>query len=67
MLEKELRYYGYNRKALLDRHLNKFLVIKGQKIIATYDTHAIALAESIKTMLVGTFLIQHCVAPDQQE
>jgi hypothetical protein len=67
MLEKEMKFYGYNRQGLQNRHLNKFLVIKGQRVIATYDTHATALEESTKTMPEGTFLIQHCVAPQLQE
>ena len=60
MLETELSYYANHRKRLIKKHYNKFIVIKGRKVIASYDTHAIAYAESIKTMSIGTFLIQHC-------
>ena len=67
MLDKELRYYADNRKKLLKKYLNKFIVIKGQKVVASYDTHAIAYAESIKTMPIGTFLIEHCVHHNFQQ
>ena len=61
MLTKELKYYSYNRNELLKKHLNKFVVIKGQRILASYETHDIAYEETIKTFPSGTFLIQHCL------
>ncbi len=61
MLHVELRYYANNRNELLKRYLDKYLVIKGRKVIATYDTHAMAREESLKTMSIGTFLIEHCI------
>lgn len=65
MLEKETKYYSYNRRELIKKHLNSFVVIKGQRIIAYYDTHEMAYAESIKTMSEGSFLIEHCVPPPE--
>jgi hypothetical protein len=61
-MRKEYQFYLNNRSVLIKRHLNKFVVIKGKKLIASYATYDIALSESEKSFPPGTFLIQHCTA-----
>jgi hypothetical protein len=61
MLGKEYQFYIDNRNSLIKKHLDKFIVIKGKRFIASYDTHEMAYNESIKNFPEGTFLIQHCV------
>lgn len=59
-MRNQYQFYLDNRVVLLKKHLNKFLVIKGKKVIASYDTHDIAQVEGIKCFPDGGFLIQHC-------
>jgi hypothetical protein len=61
-MRNQYQFYLDNRNVLLKKHLNKFIVIKGKKFIASYDTYDIALSESEKSFPTGTFLIQHCIA-----
>lgn len=61
-MRRQYQFYLDNRDVLLKKHLNKFVVIKGKKVIASYDTYDIAHAESIKCFPDGGFLIQHCIA-----
>jgi hypothetical protein len=61
MLGKEYQFYIDNRNTLLKKHLDKFIVIKGKRFIAAYDSYEVAYNESIKSFEDGTFLIQHCV------
>jgi hypothetical protein len=60
MLRKEYQFYLDNRSTLLKKHSDKYIVIKGKKFIASYDTYDIANEESLKGFLAGTFLIQLC-------
>jgi hypothetical protein len=60
MLKTETKYYIYNRKELLKKYSNKFVVIKGKKIIGSYDSHEEARRETLKQEELGTFLIEHC-------
>ena len=60
MLKVETQYYIYNRNELLKKYSNKFVVIKGKKVISIHNSHEEALNETIKKEELGTFLIEHC-------
>ena len=60
MLEKEFQYYLNNQASLVKQYAGKFLVIKDEKIIGVYNSHAEAYNSTIQTEKLGTFLIQHC-------
>jgi hypothetical protein len=60
MLEKEFKYYVSHQGALVKKYKNKYLVIKGEKVIDTYDNFEDALLNSQKKYKLGTFLIQLC-------
>lgn len=60
MLEKEFQYYLDNQDELVQMYNGKFLVIKNQKVIASYDSEEDAYFESQKEHELGTFLIQKC-------
>ena len=62
MLHTEFKYYRDNHEKLLKKFANKFIVIKGKKVIGVYDSHLEAYQESVKTEELGTFLIQHCLS-----
>ena len=38
MLEKEFKYYLDNQKELLKKYFNKFIVIKDNKVVASFDS-----------------------------
>ena len=38
MLESEIKTFELNRKELVGRALGKFALIKGERIVGTYDT-----------------------------
>mgnify|MGYP000060585729 CR=1 FL=1 len=59
MLETEFKFFRENYHILLERYSNKYVVIKGKKVIGTYDTHSDAFTESIRTHVLGTFLIKY--------
>ena len=58
MLSTEFKYYRTNYGRLRERYCNKYIVIKGKKVIGTYNSHAEAFQETIKHEELGTFLIQ---------
>lgn len=59
-LEKEFEYYLDHQEELVKKYRGKFVVIKGCKVVGTYDTELEALSETSKTEELGTFLVQKC-------
>jgi hypothetical protein len=61
MLKKEFQYYLTHQPDLVKKFKGRFIVIKDQKVIGDYASHSEAYNETIKTVQLGTFLIQHCL------
>jgi hypothetical protein len=61
MLEKEFQYYKDHQKELVDKFEGKFVVIKGEQVIGSYDSEIEAYEETKKTEELGTFLIQQAL------
>ena len=61
MLKQEFQYYLDHQVELVNIYLNKFLVIKDQKVVEAYDTKQEAYDEATSKFELGTFLIQHCL------
>ena len=59
MLDKDIKFYKQNREKLLERYPYKYVVIKNQKLIGVYDSHASAYEETIKKHEVGSFIIEY--------
>ena len=59
MLDTEFKYYSGNRHRLISNYGDKFVVIKGKKVIGIYNSHSEAYSETIKNEELGTFLIKH--------
>ncbi len=59
-LEKEFKYYIKNQKDLVKKYNGKFIVIKNEKVIGSYDDEIRAVEETAKTEKLGTFLVQKC-------
>ncbi len=64
MLEKEFKFYLDNQKDLLKEFLNKYIIIKEQKVVASFDTKQEAYDYATEKFELGTFLIQHCLPGD---
>lgn len=61
MLKREFQYYLDHQEELVKKYLNKFLVIKDEKIAAVYDTKQDAYDNATSEYELGTFLIQQCL------
>jgi len=65
MLDKEFKYYLDHQEELVKKYNEKYIVIKDEVILGAYDSEADAYFETLKTLELGTFLIQYCVAGDE--
>lgn len=59
-LEKEFEFYLKHQDELVQKYNGKFLVIKNQKVIGSYENFSAAVEETSKTEDMGTFLVQKC-------
>lgn len=66
VMDPNLTFFIENFEILLKEHRDKFIVIKNQAVIASYETFDEAYAETIKTEELGSFIIQYCV-PEAME
>ncbi len=57
-LEQEFKYYKDHQDRLVEEYNDKYVVVKGDKIIGVYDDELTAYLETKKSHKVGTFLIQ---------
>ena len=60
MCDANYEYYIKNFDSLCAKYLNRYIVIKEQSVINTYDSFEEAYDDTIKTEELGTFLIQFC-------
>jgi len=60
ILEKEFKYYIDNQKEFVDKYNGKFIVIKDQQVIGTYDSEVEAIESTKDKHEMGTFLVQKC-------
>lgn len=63
-LKNEFKYYLDNQDLLIKEYLNKFLIIKEEKVQEIFNSHDEAFEYAIKKFELGTFIIQHCVPGD---
>ncbi len=57
-LTKEFEYYTTHQKELVAKYEGKFVVIKNQQVIGSYDSEIEAYEGAQKDNELGTFLIQ---------
>jgi hypothetical protein len=65
VLAKEWAYYTENRDEIVRQYRDKYVVISGDKVIAAYDDENEAYYETIKTIPLGSFSIQHATEPEE--
>lgn len=59
-LEKEFKYYIKNQKELVKKYRGKYIVIKDEKVIGSYESEIEAIEKTSKKEELGTFLVQKC-------
>lgn len=59
-LRKNFDYYLTNHEEIIKEYLDKFIIIKDEKIVDSYDTFEEAVSEATKKYELGTFIIQKC-------
>ena len=67
MLEKEFHYYLQNKDDLIKKYEGKYLLIKEEEVIGSYESEIEAYTEAQKQFELGTFLIQPCVRGEDSE
>lgn len=65
MLDTERQYYSENLARWLGQYPGKFVLVKGQELIGTFDTAEGALAEGARRFGLQPFLVRR--VQEQQE
>lgn len=65
VLAKEWAYYTENREKIVRQYRNKYVVISENRVVAAYDDENEAYYETIKTIPLGSFSIQHAIDPEE--
>jgi hypothetical protein len=64
--KQDYEYFINNIEELYKKYGHSFLVVKGEEIIGAYDTFESAFDETVKSLPLGSFLIQECVEDPQR-
>lgn len=64
MLDQEIKYYEAQREKLLATDRDKFVLIKGEKVIGIYDSEAAAYTEGLNEIGNEPFLIKQITDQD---
>ncbi|MFO7889472.1 MAG: DUF5678 domain-containing protein [bacterium] len=59
-LKKEFNYYIKNQGYLVNKYNGKYIVIRGEEVIGSYDSDIEAIKETSKKYPLGSFLVQKC-------
>ncbi len=59
-LEREFKYYLDHQTELVKKYRGKYIVIKDQSVIGSYEDEDTAISETMKEHELGTFLVQFC-------
>lgn len=59
-LNDEFEYYLENWIDLAEKYDGRYIVIKNRNVIGDYDTKRVAIETTMKTYVLGTFLVQKC-------
>ena len=65
MFKEELEYYRQNKEDLLKHYENRFVVIKGHKLLGAYTTDQEAYEAGLKEFGNISFLVKH-VAKEEE-
>jgi len=60
-LQKEFDYYVNNQKELVKKYNGKYIVIKDEEVVDSFDSELEAYKFGVSKFKPGTFLIQPCL------
>ena len=58
LLQQELEFYNQNKEKLLKEHANRYLLIKGDDLVASYPTNDQAVGEGVRRFGTEPFLVR---------
>ena len=64
MLEKEFDFYLTHQNELINKYLNKYLIITDEQVAVAFDTKEEAYDFATSKFELGTFIIQQCLPGD---
>ena len=64
-LDREFEFYQKNKKTLLAKYENKFIVIIGHEVIGVFDGQMEAIEHARKDHELGTFFVHHVIEDDE--
>lgn len=67
MLEKEQNFFDSHKDELRQKYLGKRIVISGNEVKGVFDSDEEALAEALKTMAPGSFMIKFITENDEEQ
>lgn len=65
-LQKELETYEDNKSRLISESLNEYVLIKGDDIIGTFESHADAIKEGYQRYGTDVFLVKQVLEIEPQ-
>lgn len=63
VLDKEIATFDAKKNELEKHHLGKFVVIRGDEVVGTWDTMDAAATEAVRKFCRGPYLIRQIGAP----
>jgi hypothetical protein len=66
-LEQEIRWFDEQREHLVATYFGKFLVIKGDKVIGSFDSAQTAYEAGLKAFGTDQFLVKQALPTDPTE
>jgi hypothetical protein len=67
MLQEQYDYFKANRSNLVEKYYGRYIVIKGNQVIADYGDRYQAYKEMTDKYKLGTFMIHKCVPAEEEE
>jgi len=58
LLAEEINFYDQHKERFLREHINRYLLIKGHELIATFSTENQAIGEGVRRFQSGPFLVR---------
>ena len=65
LLEKEYKVYLGRRQAFIRHHCNKFVLIKGQRVVNFFPSYEEALKAGLKSFGNKCFFIKECCKKEE--
>jgi hypothetical protein len=65
MLETELAYYKAHKDEWLKSHRERFVLVKGEELVGTFDTYEQAIREGARRFGLANFLVRRVTEPEE--